>query len=113
MKRIHSAIAMPSFHLGQFFASLLLMFALSIDVVVKGDTCIEVGESQMVCTENDRIIETRLMYDTTFVDVGVTQRVDGSDEEKQAVKEVLKQMDRYFFQEVLALPQYHYARSKW
>jgi hypothetical protein len=53
------------------------------------------------------------MYDTTFVDVGVTQRVDGSESEKQAIKDVLNQMDRYFFQEVLALPQYHYARSKW
>ncbi|OEU20554.1 hypothetical protein FRACYDRAFT_153985, partial [Fragilariopsis cylindrus CCMP1102] len=44
---------------------------------------------------------------------GVTQRIDGSESEKQAVRDVLKHMDNYFFHEVLALQEYEYARSRW
>ena len=75
------------------------------------DVCIDVGEEEMTCTREVR--ETRTQYDNISINVGVTQRIDGSDAEKQAVRDVLKHMDHYFFHEVLALPEYDYARSRW
>jgi len=75
------------------------------------DVCIDVGEQEMTCTRE--VLETRTRYDDVSINVGVTQRIDGSDSEKQAVRDVLKHMDNYFFHEVLALPEYDYARSRW
>ena len=75
------------------------------------DVCIDVGEEEMTCTRE--VLETRTRYDDVSINVGVTQRIDGSDSEKQAVRDVLKHMDNYFFHEVLALPEYGYARSRW
>ena len=75
------------------------------------DVCIDVGEEEMTCTRE--VLETRTLYDNESINVGVTQRIDGSDAEKQAIRDVLKHMDHYFFNEVLALPEYEYARSRW
>ncbi len=75
------------------------------------NVCIDVGEEEMTCTRE--VLETRTLYDNESINVGVTQRIDGSDAEKQAVRDVLKHMDHYFFHEVLALPEYEYARSRW
>ena len=44
---------------------------------------------------------------------GVAQRVDGSESEKKAIQEVLKLMNDYFNNEVLALPEYASVRDKW
>mmetsp|Transcript_620 Transcript_620/g.1344 ORF Transcript_620/g.1344 Transcript_620/m.1344 type:complete len:155 (+) Transcript_620:114-578(+) len=77
---------------------------------LSSDVCIDVGEEEMICTKE--VLETRTRYDNVSINVGVTQRIDGSDSEKQAVRDVLKLMDNYFFHEVLALPEYDYARSR-
>eukprot|EP00531_Pseudo-nitzschia_arenysensis_P016538 CAMPEP_0116129276 /NCGR_PEP_ID=MMETSP0329-20121206/7840_1 /TAXON_ID=697910 /ORGANISM="Pseudo-nitzschia arenysensis, Strain B593" /LENGTH=150 /DNA_ID=CAMNT_0003623537 /DNA_START=140 /DNA_END=592 /DNA_ORIENTATION=+ len=74
------------------------------------DVCIDIGDEEMTCTRE--VLETRTLYDSVSINVGVTQRIDGSDAEKQAVRDVLKHMDNYFFHEVLALPEYDYARSR-
>ena len=44
---------------------------------------------------------------------GVTQRIDGSDSEKKAIKEVLRRMDDYFMNEVLVMPAYETVRYRW
>ena len=76
------------------------------------DVCMETTpDEDMVCTKN--VLETRQQYDGYTINVGVTQRIDGSESEKQAIRDVLKHMDHYFFHEVLALPEYAYARSRW
>ena len=75
------------------------------------DVCIDIGEEEMTCTKE--VLETRTLYDSVSINVGVTQRIDGSDAEKQAVRDVLKHMDNYFFHEVLALPEYEFSRSRW
>eukprot|EP00980_Cylindrotheca_fusiformis_P022284 scaffold9176_cov129-Cylindrotheca_fusiformis.AAC.8 len=54
----------------------------------------------------------RYQVDGSAIDVGVTQRIDGSDSEKEAIREVLKSMDHYFFNEVLAMPEYDYVRPR-
>jgi len=87
------------------FLALLPIFTLAID------RCVEVGNEEFACT-ND-VLELRKRVDGRSVDVGITQRVDGSYSEKQAIKEVLRRMDAYFFDEVLALPEYDGVRPKW
>lgn len=64
--------------------------------------CVVAGNKtppEMICTRE--VLETRTQYDDNSINVGVTQRIDGSESEKQAVRDVLKHMDHYFFHEVL------------
>ena len=92
----------------------MLVFVLMTKMTSTGlstDVCIDVGEEDMTCTRE--VLEIRTRYDNVSINVGVTQRIDGSDSEKQAVRDVLKHMDNYFFHEVLALPEYEHARSRW
>lgn len=72
--------------------------------------CVDMGEPEMVCT--DQVLEARQQADGTSIHVGVTQRIDGSETEKAAIREVLQRMDEYFLNEVLALPEYSYARHR-
>uniref|UniRef100_A0A6U9WDE4 Uncharacterized protein n=1 Tax=Pseudo-nitzschia australis TaxID=44445 RepID=A0A6U9WDE4_9STRA len=91
----------------------MLVFVLMTKMTSTGlstDVCIDVGEEEMTCTRE--VLEIRTLYDDVSINVGVTQRIDGSDSEKQAVRDVLKHMDNYFFHEVLALPEYEHARSR-
>lgn len=95
-----------------FVPSFLLVFLLSLSSVVRGaDVCVDVGEGEFTCT--DDVLGTRFKVDGRTIDVGVTQRIDGSESEKQAIKDVLKKMDEYFFKEVLAMPEYEFVRPRW
>lgn len=47
------------------------------------------------------------------LDIGVAQRIDGSDKERIAIQNVLDQMKEYFLNEVLAKPAYKDVRNKW
>ena len=75
------------------------------------EMCVDVGRDQFNCT--DDVFATRYQVDGSTIDVGVTQRIDGSEIEKTAIREVLRRMDHYFFNEVLAMPEYEYARQRW
>mmetsp|Transcript_27833 Transcript_27833/g.59514 ORF Transcript_27833/g.59514 Transcript_27833/m.59514 type:complete len:153 (+) Transcript_27833:80-538(+) len=90
--------------------AILLLLKTKIVLGVSTNVCIDVGEEEMKCTRE--VLEMRTRYDDISINVGVTQRIDGSDAEKQAVRDILKHMDDYFFHEVLALPEYDYARSR-
>mmetsp|Transcript_52385 Transcript_52385/g.126783 ORF Transcript_52385/g.126783 Transcript_52385/m.126783 type:complete len:186 (+) Transcript_52385:157-714(+) len=67
-------------------------------------------DSSFVCTRD--VLELREQYDGEMINVGITQRVDGAETERKAIRDVLHQMDMYFFEEVLAFPEYSYARSR-
>ncbi|KAG7336749.1 ShK domain-like protein [Nitzschia inconspicua] len=82
----------------------------SINTSLDQFVCVDIGEPEMVCT--DQVLETRQQVDGKSVNVGVTQRIDGSETEKAAIREVLQRMDEYFVTEVLALPEYAYARHR-
>ena len=45
--------------------------------------------------------------------LGVAQRIDGSETEKEGIREVIALMKEYFFNEVLAKPAYKDIRNKW
>jgi hypothetical protein len=84
----------------------------TVAMALTEDVCIETSPNEdFVCTR--KVLETRKLYDGEMINVGVTQRVDGAEEEKQAIRDVLHRMDMYFFQEVLAFPEYSFARSRW
>jgi len=77
------------------------------------DVCIEtLPDKDFVCTRD--VLELRDKYDGDdgMINVGITQRVDGAEQERKAIRDVLHQMDMYFFEEVLAFPEYSYARSR-
>ena len=93
-----------------FIPSFLLVVLLSPSAVSSADVCVDVGGGEFTCT--DDVLGTRYKVDGKTIDVGVTQRIDGSDSEKQAIKDVLKKMDEYFFKEVLANPEYEFVRPR-
>ena len=75
------------------------------------DRCVDVGDGDFACTYD--VMTLRKQLDGKSFDVGVAQRVDGTDAEKEAVGEVLKRMDKYFYEEVLAMPEYEHVRFQW
>eukprot|EP00934_Nitzschia_sp_Nitz4_P003216 Nitzschia sp. Nitz4//scaffold150_size53981//5559//7428//NITZ4_006669-RA/size53981-processed-gene-0.79-mRNA-1//-1//CDS//3329537047//3206//frame0 len=83
-------------------------YVLWMSTVYAIDRCIDVGNEEYYCTPDP--ITLRQHLDGRLLDVGVTQRIDGTDEEKRAIRGVLKQMDDYFYEEVLAMPEYKYVR---
>jgi hypothetical protein len=93
---------------------ILVMWGLMINssvIAFDEDVCVDVGQGEFACT--DDVLETREEVDGRTIDVGVTQRIDGSDSEKKAIREVLRRMDEYFFKEVLAMPEYENVRPHW
>jgi hypothetical protein len=81
--------------------------------------CVEAGSEEFVCSDDPYV--TRKALDSFKVSHGtveqisrgVTQRIDGTEAEQDAIKEVLSQMDRYFLDEVLSKPEYAGIRTKW
>lgn len=83
-------------------------FLVTITLTSAEDRCIDVGDDQYMCTHDP--INLRHKLDGRLLDVGVAQRIDGSDAEKEAIRDVLKRMDDYFYEEVLAMPEYEFVR---
>ena len=79
--------------------------------VPEDELCVDVGNGEFTCT--DDVMGTRKRVDGKMIDVGITQRVDGSESEKKAIREVLRRMDEYFFNEVLSMPNYENVRPHW
>ena len=75
------------------------------------DRCAQQRGGEFVCTHDVLSHQERLKGGS--VDSGVTQRIDGSEEEKEAIIGVLNQMDDYFQGEVLAMPEYENIRHLW
>lgn len=81
--------------------------------------CVEAGNEEFVCSDDPLI--TRKEIDSVKVSQGtveeisrgVAQRIDGTEAEQNAIREVLAQMDRYYLEEVLSKPVYAGIRTKW
>jgi hypothetical protein len=46
------------------------------------------------------------------ITIGVPQRIDGTEAERSAIQEILRQTDEYFHREVLSLPEYVNIRTR-
>jgi hypothetical protein len=81
--------------------------------------CVETGGEEFVCSDDPFV--TRKAVDAVKVSKGeveeisrgVAQRIDGTDLEQNAIKEVLSLMDQYYLEEVLSKPAYAGIRTKW
>lgn len=99
----------------RFLFSFLIAFA---QLVQSHTTCVSASKDNYECTGGSTVIETlRHLHGEKQVNewlkIGVTQRVEGSDLEKENVMAVLIKMDHYILNEVLTQPQYERVRGKW
>ncbi len=80
-------------------------------LVMANRRCVDNGEDEFICTQDVVLLRERI--DGYAIDMGVTQRVDGTEEEKRQIREVLTRTTDYFVEEVLAMPEYEYIRDLW
>mmetsp|Transcript_20458 Transcript_20458/g.28908 ORF Transcript_20458/g.28908 Transcript_20458/m.28908 type:complete len:150 (+) Transcript_20458:290-739(+) len=83
------------------------------------NSCVAAPNGDYGCIETDRksrLAALEKMYGEKqlkeWLDIGTPQRVEGSDVEKENVREVIKKMDEYWVDEVLSFPQYEGVRGK-
>ena len=69
------------------------------------------------CTDDPlgltRAVDKKTGAQTSRYNLGLAQRVDGTEAEKKAIMEVLVKMDEYFVHEVLAHPEYVGVKHRW
>jgi hypothetical protein len=82
--------------------------------------CVGGGDEEFVCSDDPYITRNTLdsLKDTKQgtpkqINKGIAQRIDGTEAEQNAIREVLSQMDRYYLEEVLSKPEYEGIRMKW
>jgi hypothetical protein len=82
--------------------------------------CMDDDRGGYVCTDDP--VATRRLADTEKIQrgyppdrmhMGIPQRVDGTEAEQEAIKDVIRLMNEYFYGEVLAKPAYRDIRFKW
>uniref|UniRef100_A0A6U3TZM8 ShKT domain-containing protein n=1 Tax=Ditylum brightwellii TaxID=49249 RepID=A0A6U3TZM8_9STRA len=106
---------------------LILLFNILLSPV-ESRMCVAVEDDQYLCT--DDVIGTleasrnnggggagtagdsSSSENSVYNDRGVTQRVDGNEVEREAVRHILRQMENYFQNEVLSKPQYESVRGR-
>lgn len=67
------------------------------------------------CTDNPLLLSGAINErgeQTSRYNLGLAQRIDGTEAEKKAIVEVLGRMDEYYIQEVLANPEYATVRPR-
>lgn len=80
--------------------------------------CVDVGNEEFNCSDNP--VDVRNSVDTPkivhgevqHISQGVVQRIDGTEAEKTAIRDVIALMDRYFLDELLSKPDYESIRTK-
>lgn len=99
-------------------ASLFLLLLLG---GVEARTCVSVpslsGGEEHECTDDPllltRAINPKTGEQSSRYNLGLAQRIDGTESEKKAIMDVLVKMDDYFINEVLAHPEYASVRNRW
>ena len=81
--------------------------------------CVDDGNVGFECSNDPMEVRDRTDRDRLFlpkleiVSRGVAQRIDGNEQEQNAIRKVLQRMEDYLDQEVLAKPEYEIARAHW
>jgi hypothetical protein len=81
--------------------------------------CVDVGNQDFTCSDDPIAVRKSIdkpkteQAKTQHLSRGIAQRVDGTAAEQNAIKEVIWLMDRYFYEEVFAKPDYESVRNKW
>lgn len=70
-------------------------------------------KASFTCVTDSAVSEPTNAALLASLDRGVPQRIDGSENEKKAIAEVLRRMDEYFLNEVMSYPEYEITRNRW
>lgn len=110
------------------FTMLLFLNARTYAVRVREDTpldndrpppgahyCLDITETDSVCTPDPlRLWKTVLnQRSTDEINLGVAQRIDGTESEQNSIKAVLRLMNLYWYEEVLSNHEYESIRASW
>ena len=83
---------------------------------VQARTCVTPPNSdEHQCTDNPLLLSQAINErgeQTNRYNLGLAQRIDGTEAEKKAIVEVLGRMDDYYIQEVLSNPEYASVRPR-
>jgi hypothetical protein len=89
------------------------MTLLTVPALADIQMCADTGAGGYTCI-SDPISGLGEVFDSPNGNyAGVEQRIDGSDSEKMAIREILERMEDYYRNEVLAMPVYEGIRSRW
>lgn len=73
--------------------------------------CVDLSRDDSICS-NDPVTALNVVYDKE-VNMGVPQTIDGTDEEKHNIEDILKLMNKYWNEEVLANFDYNDVKYTW
>ena len=77
--------------------------------------CVDISSEYSMCS-TDPMVELGHVYSKARLNgfhIGVTQTIDGTEEEKQSIRNVLTQMNHYWKHEVLSNFEYDEVRASW
>lgn len=110
------------------FAWMLLLFVAARALRVRDDTpldssqppegaqyCVDVTENDSVCTTDPMGIWNQVVPQPSIdlINLGVEQRIDGTESEQNSIKDVIRHMNLYWFEEVLSNYEYDNVRKFW
>jgi hypothetical protein len=77
--------------------------------------CVDISSDDSICSR-DPFIALEHVYSKRRLNafsVGVAQTIDGTEDEKNSIRNVLTQMNHYWYNEVLSNFEYDEARASW
>jgi hypothetical protein len=78
--------------------------------------CVAISADEAVCA-SDPFNEVRMLVDrpayVAHYHLGVAQRIDGSEAEQNAIRELIKVINAYWYEEVLSNDDYVDVRHSW
>jgi hypothetical protein len=81
------------------------------------NVCTAISNTQMACNPDPLVLYQKAGYVTEppngVLDLGMKQRIDGSDAEIEGIKQVIKLMNQYFVDEVLSVYEYGFLVPAW
>ena len=77
--------------------------------------CVDVTKEDSTCSSNPVEVLQGLHDQKTFegISPGIVQRIDGTEEEKNSIMEILRLMNSYWYDEVLSNIEYADIRTSW
>lgn len=76
--------------------------------------CVDTSPSSYTCSGDPMSIRKQFDPSTYHeMDIGLPQRVDGTELERKGIRQVLDAMDAYYYGEVLSNPEYREVRQYW
>lgn len=77
--------------------------------------CVDISADDSICS-SDPIVALESVYSRGSLNsfnIGVTQTIDGTEDEQNSIRKVLTQMNHYWYNEVLSNFEYDEARATW